>query len=158
MNFPLSGDECLLVEGDSSFILVGTSAELFSLCIETYDAEFCQTVEAGDLIVVSAPEGGDLRQAWMLLELVRTYHQPLLVLSKDHPGAKRLSMVVSVASKIVLRSTIRRGTHPEQHLVCSSEEMNGLSLEKTPEGVSFSQKRDDLKVSLYRPDTVSNRE
>jgi len=156
MNFPLSGDECLLVEGDSSFILVGTSAERFSLCIETYDAEFCQTVEAGDLIVVSAPEGGNPRQAWMLLELVRTFHQPLLVLSKDHPGAKRLSMVVSVAPKIVLHSKIRRGTHPEQHLVCSSEEMNGLSLEKTPEGVLFSKNEGDLKVSLYRTDTLSN--
>jgi len=136
MNVPLT-DELLLIEGEKSFLLVGKAPALFVLCIETTDSEYCQTVEKGDLIIVSAPEGGPVTQAQMLLELVRKYHTPLIVLPKDHPGSERLRMVVSVAPEIHLKSEIIRGTHPEQHLICSSDEMNDLRITTVSDGINI---------------------
>jgi len=121
-------DGLLLIQGDHSFLLVGAATEKFSLCIETSQDEFCQGVMPGDIIAVSAPEGGPVEPALMLMELVRTYHVPLLVLPKDHPGSRRMSRVVSVAPEIHTSCSILRGTHPEQHLICSSDELAGMVL------------------------------
>jgi hypothetical protein len=136
MNYPLE-DGLLLIRGDHSFLLVGKAEEQFSLCIETSTEEFCQGVLPGDVIVVSAPEGGAVEPALMLMELVRTWHVPLLVLPKDHPGSRRISRVVSVAPEIHTSCSIRRGTHPEQHLVCSSDELAGMVLKGTDRGVEI---------------------
>ena len=76
-------------------------------------------------------------QAMILLELIREYHAPLVVLSKGHPGSKRLSMVVSAGDYIELNCSIQRGTHPEQHLLCGSEEMAGLVLKRYGKGVEI---------------------
>jgi len=131
---PLDG-ETLLLRGECSLLLVAKSTSRFALCIETPDDEYCLAVDPDDLIAVSMPEGGPIEQAEVMLELVRRYHTPLVVLPKDHPGSKRLSMVVSVGPQIHLSCTIQRGTHPEQHLLCSSEEFSGVSLTGIPGGV-----------------------
>lgn len=136
MIVPLEGDLLLIRRGDS-FLLVAKAAELFVLCIETFEREVCQTVEEGDLVVVSAPEGGNVRQAEILAELVRTYHQPVFVLPKDHPGSARLSMVVSVGPAVIPRCDIIRGTHPEQDVICASEEFGNLRLSSVPVGVEI---------------------
>jgi hypothetical protein len=138
MNFRLD-DELLLISGMHSFLLVAKNRIRFALCIETPTDEYIQGVEPGDLIVVSAPEGGAIEPAMMLIELVRLYHMPLLVLPKDHPGSKRISHVVSVAPEISANCSIQRGTHPEQHLVCSSDELAGIILKGTRQGVEISQ-------------------
>ncbi len=122
------GSGYLLIEGERSFVLAGTAPEQFTLFIETYEKELSQTVLKGDIIAVSAPEGGDLRHAALLLELIRTYRQPLVVLPKGHPGSKRLGMVVSAGSEIVFKCDIQRGTHPEQNVICSSDELFGIRL------------------------------
>jgi hypothetical protein len=136
MNYPLE-DGLLLIRGSRSFLLVGRAEEQFSLCIETSAEEFCQGVVPDDIIVVSAPEGGALEPALMLMELVRTWHVPLLVLPRDHPGSRRISRVVSVAPEIHTNCSIRRGTHPEQHIVCSSDELSGMVLKGTGSGVEI---------------------
>jgi hypothetical protein len=127
MKYPLE-DGFLLIRGNNSFLLIGMAKDRFSLCIETSTEEFCQGVMPGDVIVISAPEGGAVEPALMLMELVRTYHVPLLVLPRDHPGSRRISRVVSVAPEVRTSCSIVRGTHPEQHLVCSSDELSGLSI------------------------------
>ncbi len=121
-------DTLLLIEGSRSFLLAGISDARFPLCLETHDGEMCTTIEEGDLVVVSAPEGGPLEPAVMLLELVRTYRHPVVVLPHGHPGSRRLRYVVSSAPEIHLSCGIQRGTHPEQHLLCSSEELTGMVL------------------------------
>jgi len=131
------GDEVLLLQGEHSFLLVAKAGTRFPLCIETPGDEYCLAVDPDDLIAVSMPEGGPVEQGWMMLELVRRYHIPLVVLGKDHPGSRRLSMVVSVAPEIHLSCDIRRGTHPEQHLLCSSAELAGLLLAGVPGGVTL---------------------
>ena len=137
MNYALE-DEVLLIRGKQSFLLIALVKNSFGLCIETSHHEYCQGVEAGDLVVVSAPEGGDIEPALMLLDLVRTFHVPLLVLPKDHPGSRRISYVVSVGPEIFTSCSIRRGTHPDQHLICSSPELAGITLKRSEQGVNIS--------------------
>src|SRR5512138_1299968 len=136
MRYPLE-DGLLLIRGERSFLLVGKAVDRFALCIETSTEEFCQGIVPGDVIVVSAPEGGPVEPAIMLMDLVRTYHVPLLVLPRNHPGSKRISRVVSVAGEIHTSCTITRGTHPGQHLVCSSDELAGLSIRGVPGGLEI---------------------
>ena len=133
MNHAL-GDELLLIRGKQSFLLVALVKESFGLCIETSRDEYCQGVEAGDLVVVSAPEDGAIEPALMLIDLVRTFHVPLLVLPKDHPGSRRISYVVSVGPEIFTSCSIQRGTHPDQHLICSSDELCRYHIEEKRTG------------------------
>jgi hypothetical protein len=137
MNYALD-DELLLIRGKQSFLIIALVKNSFGLCIETAHDEYCQGVEAGDLVVVSAPEDGAIEPAMMLIDLVRTYHVPLLVLPKDHPGSLRISYVVSVGPEIFTSCSIQRGTHPEQHLICSSDELAGITLKGTGQGVEIS--------------------
>ena len=134
MNYALD-DEVLLIRGKQSFLLVAKVKNRFGLCIETAHEEYCQGVEAGDLVVVSSPEDGAIEPALMLIDLVRTFHVPLLVLPKDHPGSRRISYVVSVGPEIFTSCSIRRGTHPDQHLICSSDELAGITLKRSEQGV-----------------------
>lgn len=137
MKVPVTNDY-LRIGGSNSFLLAGCVLEPFILFIETSSDEYCQALETGDIVVVSAPEGGDLKQAVMLLELVRKYHIPLVVLPKGHPGSGRLNMVVSAGDHIQLNCGIQRGTHPEQHLICSSEELAGLEITGDGEAIVLS--------------------
>lgn len=136
MNYPLSPRELLLIRGSRSFVLAGRSERRFPLCIESFDGEVCTTIDSGDIIAVSAPEGGDLEPAIMLLELVRTYGHPLFVLPRQHPGSRRLRYVLSAGHEICLSCSIERGTHPEQHLLCGSDELSGILIRGGPEGIT----------------------
>jgi hypothetical protein len=140
-------DGLLLIRGKKSFLLVAKVKSRFGLCIETSDDEYCQGVEEGDLVVVSAPEGGAVEPALMLTELVRTFHLPLLVLPKNHPGSRRISYVVSVGHEIFTSCSIQRGTHPEQHLICSSGELSGITLKGEGVGVHISSLHSDITVN-----------
>ena len=146
MRYPL-GDRVLLIRGDHSFLLVGRALSGFPLYIETFEDEFCEQVSADDLVAVSAPEGGDTEPARMLLELVRMYHMPLLVLPKGHPGSGRLPLVVSVAASLRLSCDIRRGTHPDQHLLCSSGELAGITLQGRQGGVDVEGAAPAIRIS-----------
>ena len=92
-------------------------------------------MEQGDLIAASAPEGGRIRPALMLIELVRTYRMPLVVMDRGHPGSARLQLIVSAGPMIHLSCAIERGTHPDQHLLCGSDELSGIALSGTDQGV-----------------------
>lgn len=130
-------DAFLLVEGRHSFFLVAKAQSRFGIWIETAAKEYSQTVEPDDLVVASAPGGGELEPAVWLIESVRKYRLPLMVLTKDHPGSKRFRYLVSVGPHISTSCTIRRGTHPEQHLICASKELSGLELQGVPGGVEI---------------------
>jgi hypothetical protein len=137
MIHPLA-DEFLLVSGEHSFLLAARANARFGLRIETRDKEFSQTVEPDDLVVVSAPEGGALDPAIMLAEFVRTYRMPLIVLPKNHPGSRHFPYLVSVWPEIHTSCSIQRGTHPEQHIVCSSDELAGITFKGLPGAVEIS--------------------
>jgi len=153
MNFPLSPRELLLIRGRCSFVLAGRSGRRFPLCIESFDGEICTTVDTGDIIAVSAPEGGDLEPAIMLLELVRTYRHPLFVLPRQHPGSRRLRYVVSAGHEICLSCSIERGTHPDQHLLCGSDELSGIIISGGPEGIMVEGLPEGAVVSPFSRET-----
>jgi len=163
MNFPLH-DEIALIRGKHSFLLVAKANSRFPLCIETPSEEFCQGIDPADLIVVSAPEGGDVEPGILLIELVRRYHLPLLVLPKNHAGSRRISYVISVGPVIRTNCSIERGTHPEQHVICSHDELAGMTLKGTeqgfeivplPEGISFQRIDHEITTDIYEISPVS---
>ena len=137
----------LLIRGSCSFLLAGTAGSRFPLCIEHSSGEVCSTLEEDDIIAVSAPEGGPLEPAVMLFLLVRSYRLPLLVLPPGHPGSKRLRYVVSAGHEIAADCSIMRGTHPEQHLLCSSDELAGIHLRGTDGGIEISSLPPDATVA-----------
>lgn len=155
-------DELLLIRGENSFIVAGQAGTRFSLCIETPDDEYCQSVWPHHIIAVSAPEGGSLSAASMLFCLVRDHHLPLLVMRKDHPGSRRLRYVVSAGERILLSCAIVRGTHPEQDLLCSSAELAGILLEGRESGIHITNCPHSAEVTVIpfpknRPDKTRDR-
>jgi hypothetical protein len=145
MIYPLDG-EFLLIRGDRSFLLVAQAEACFALCIETAEQEFCQTLESHDLVAASAPEGGALEPAVMLIEFVRKHRMPVTVLPRNHPGSKRFSYLVSAGPEIHTSCSVRRGTHPEQHIICSHDELAGIVLEGVPGGVEISNLPEGVSV------------
>jgi hypothetical protein len=141
----------LLIEGARSFLIAGIIAKRFPLCLETMSGEVCTTLDKGDIVAVSAPEGGPLEPAVMLLELVRSYQHPVVVLPSGHPGSKRLRFIISAASEISLSCGIQRGTHPEQHLLCSSDELAGVLLRKIEGGIEIYHLPQAIHARLIRP-------
>jgi hypothetical protein len=138
--------EIILLEGPESFVLAGQPSAPFPLCIEYPEGECCQTIGKDDLVAVSAPEGGPREPALMLLELVRSYHAPLIVLPRGHPGSRRLHQVVSAGSAIHLACGIQRGTHPEQHLLCAGTDLAGMVLEGSEGLLSLRNIPDCLRI------------
>jgi hypothetical protein len=154
MNYSLK-DEIALIRGKHSFLLVAKTLGRFPLCIETPAGEICQSVDPYDLVVVSAPEGGAVEPGVMMIELVRNYHTPLLVLPSGHPGSKRLSYVVTVGPVIRAACSIRRGTHPEQDIICSHGEFEGVTFIATEYGFTAEQVPDEITIErlTYRIET-----
>ena len=116
------------------------------LCIETVEGEVVQGLDPDDLVAASAPNGGPLAPALMLIELVRRYGLPLVVLPKGHPGSRRLSVVLSAGASIRIACDIQRGTHPEQNVLCGADEFAGLVLRGVPGGVEVEGERPGLRI------------
>lgn len=145
MFYPL-GDGFLVIEGSSSFLAVARALRRLPLCIETAEGEVVQGLEPDDLVAASAPNGGPLAPALMLIELVRRYGLPLVVLPKGHPGSRRLSVVLSAGPAIRIACGIQRGTHPEQDVLCGGDEFAGLVLRGEPGGVGVEGGPSDLRI------------
>lgn len=141
------GDGYLVLEAPSSFLAVARAGRPLPVCIETVEGEVVQGLEPDDLIAASAPGGGPLAPALMLIELVRRYGFPLVVLAKDHPGSRRLGVVVSAGPAIRIACGIQRGTHPEQDVLCGGDELAGLLLRGVPGGVEVEGGPPDLAIS-----------
>ena len=142
--------ELLLIRGNTSFLIAGKPARQFPLCIETCDGEYIQGIGSDDIVAVSAPEGGPLEPAIMLLELVRSYQLPLIVLPHGHKGIGRLRYVVSAGPRIVLSCSIQRGTHPEQHLLCASGELSGIEISGVKDGVELDWVPESVVISTIQ--------
>ncbi|MDR0438626.1 MAG: alpha/beta hydrolase [Methanocalculaceae archaeon] len=144
---PFLWDDPIILRGHSSFLLVARVAKKFPLMIETDDEELVQGVYPGDLIIVSALEGGEIAPALYLLEMVKTCHTPVITLGKNHPASKRLSYVISAATRIEMRCDIHRGTHPEQHLLCTANEFAGMILSAEGDELVIENSIGELRLS-----------
>ena len=152
LRVPFLGDQQVIIRGPTSFLIISRALEKFPLLVETDTEELVQGVYPGDLIIVSAPEGGEVLPALYLLEMVRTYHLPVIALPKNHPAGKRLSYIVSAAEKIQMRCDIQRGTHPEQHLLCSADEFTGMTFYSDGEELVIEDSRTGISVSYIQWD------
>lgn len=62
-----------------------------------------------------------------------------------HPGDL---ILVSAAERIELRCDIRRGTHPEQHLLCTADEFTGMLLYTDSEELVIENCRGAITASV----------
>lgn len=147
IRIPFVRDNPTLIRGHSSFLLAARTREKFPLIIETDKEELVQGIYPDDLIIVSAPEGGEIAPALYLLEMVKTYHTPVIALGKDHPASRRLSYVVSAAERIEMRCDIRRGTHPDQHLLCAADEFTGMILYTEGDELVIKNCREEITIT-----------
>ncbi|HJJ30207.1 MAG TPA: alpha/beta hydrolase [Methanocorpusculum sp.] len=154
LRVPFLGDRPVIIRGPTSFLIISRALEKFPLLVETDTEELVQGVYPGDLIIVSAPEGGEVLPALYLLEMVRTYHLPVIALPKSHPAGKRLSYIVSAAEKIEMRCDIQRGTHPEQHLLCSADEFTGMTFYSDGDDLLIEDPRPGMSISYIQWDPI----
>lgn len=121
-------DAYILIRGHSSFLLAARAGTKFPLLIETAEGEIVQGMYPDDIIAVSAVSGGEILPALYLLEQVRTYHFPIVALAQTHSAAGRLPYVISANDRIELTCDNGRGTHPEQNVLCTADELTGMAL------------------------------
>lgn len=90
-NLPKSG-KFLLIRGETSYVLVGKAGSPISLCIEAPDGEVCQGLTDDDIIAVSAPEGGPVEPAVMLLESGTAVPVPSRGAAEGPPGFRPFAL------------------------------------------------------------------
>jgi hypothetical protein len=133
----LKESEMLLLRGTAgtvAIVKVGPRGQFF---LETEEEEIVLGLEPHDLIVASAFSVGEVIEKGLrcVLFMIREIRSPLIVLPKNHPASPRLPIVVSAGKKTVLSCNITPGTHPNQDVLCGSNEFDDLEATGTPEGV-----------------------
>jgi hypothetical protein len=135
----LKESEMLLLRGTAGMVAivkVGLRGQFF---LETEEEEIVLGLEPHDLIVASALSVDALTQKGLkcVLFMIREIRSPLIVLPKDHPASPRLPIVVSAGKKTVLSCNITPGTHPDQDVLCGSNEFDSLEVTGTLKGVQL---------------------
>ena len=104
--------------------------------LDTDVEEVVLFTEPQDLIVASAFGTGEkiMRGLRCTVYQIRELNSPLIVLPKGHPASPRLKSVVSIGKRTKMSCEIQPGTHPEQDILCGSEEFHGLEVLADPDG------------------------
>lgn len=137
---PLKDNEMLLLrgkEGTLGIVKVGENGRFF---LETEKEEIMLALEPDDLLVASG-FGIDkkiINGLKCVLYMIREVGSPFIVLPKKHPASKRLKIVVSAGGKTRISCSITPGTHPEQDILCGSDEFDGIEISGVRGGVEFS--------------------
>ncbi len=135
----LKESEILFLRGKAgtvAIVKVGPHGQFF---LETETEEIVLGLEPHDLIVASALSVDERTEKGLkcVLFMVREIRSPLIVLPKNHPASPRLPIVVSAGKKTVLNCNITPGTHPNQDVLCGSNEFDSLEITGTLEGVQI---------------------
>ena len=144
MHVKLEDDEIAYLLGQTGTVaLAKTLGNFFYL--DTDVEEVVMFTEPQDIIVASAFGTGERIRRGLRCTIyqIRELNSPLIVLPKGHPASPRLKSVVSIGPRIKMSCEIAPGTHPEQDVLCGSEEFHGLEVLADPEGAvvnSFSGK------------------
>ena len=137
---PLKDNEMLLLrgkEGTLGIVKVGENGRFF---LETEKEEIMLALEPDDLLVASG-FGIDkkiVKGLKCVLYMIREVGSPFIVLPKKHPASNRLKIVVSAGSRTRISCSITPGTHPEQDILCGSDEFDGIEISGVKGGVEFS--------------------
>jgi hypothetical protein len=99
--------------------------------LETEADEVVLFTDPDDLMVASSFGTGEKIRRGLRCTIfqLRELGTPLIVLPKGHPASPRLKTVVSIGSRTHLSCKIQPGTHPEQDILCASEEFHGLEVQ-----------------------------
>ena len=135
----LKESEMLLLRGTAgtvAIVKVGPRGQFF---LETEEEEIVLGLEPHDLIIASAFSVGEIIEKGLkcVLFMIREIRSPLIVLPKNHPASPRLPIVVSAGKKSILSCNIVPGTHPNQDVLCGSNEFDNMEASGTPEGVKI---------------------
>lgn len=121
-------DQILFLIGNSGELGLVKAGEKKQIFIGMPDKDEIVTfLEAKDLIVVSAFDTGEKIEKGIkcLLGLIRDLNFPITVLPENHPTSQRLPMVVATGDHVRLNCNIIPGTHPEQDVLCTCEDLSG---------------------------------
>ena len=135
MHIPLKEDEIAYIEGENGTVALAKSNGHF-FYLETEQKEIILFTEPEELMVASSFGRGEKvrRGLHCTLFQLRELGAPLIVLPKGHPASPRLKTVVSIGPFTRLSCKIQPGTHPEQDVLCGSEEFHGLEIIAEPGG------------------------
>jgi hypothetical protein len=131
--FKLELDEILFLRGVQGTVGIIKSGSKKQIFVETITEEMVMTVNSDDLLVASGFGSGTTiaRAVKCTLYLIREASSPLIVLPRGHPASSKLTVVVSVGPRTVVRCDIQKGTHPEQDVLCGPAEFHGLEIVST---------------------------
>jgi hypothetical protein len=135
----LKENEMLILRGSAGIVAIVKAGPDGQFFLETENEEIVLGLEPHDLIVASALSVDEKTEKGLkcVLFMIREIRSPVIVLPKNHPASPRLPIVVSAGKKTVLSCSIAPGTHPNQDVLCGSNEFNSLEITGTPEGVQI---------------------
>lgn len=136
---PLEFNEILLVKGKKGTLSIVKAGEENQFFLETEKEEIILALEPEDLLVASGfgTDEKTINGLKCMLYIIREVRSPFIVLPKNHPASKRLKMVISAGNKTRLSCSIKPGTHPEQDILCGSDEFDGIVVTGVKGGVEF---------------------
>lgn len=147
MHISFKDDEIAYLCGQTGTVALAKSLGNF-FYLETETEEIVLFTEPDDLLVASSFGTGEkvLRGLRCTIYHIRELGSPLIVLPKGHPASPRLKIVMSIGPKTRMSCKIQPGTHPEQDVLCGSEEFHGLEILATEEGADVKGFQGDLRV------------
>lgn len=145
----IDSSEILLLRGDGGTVGVVKSVKPRMIFIGTpNNDEIVLFLEKEDILVISAFGEGSIIEKGIksMAFLLREMESPIIILPKDHPTSKHLKMVVSVGDIVRLDCNITPGTHPEQNILCSCQELSGIKLTAVSGGVIIDGDVEHIKL------------
>ncbi len=135
MHIPFKEDEIAYLLGRSGTVAMAKTCGNF-FYLDTDTEEVVIFTEPQDLIVASAFGIGEkiCRGLRCTIYQIRELKSPLIVLPRGHPASPRLRTVVSIGPRTRMSCEIQPGTHPEQDVLCGSEEFHSLEVLAAPDG------------------------
>lgn len=136
---PLDHDEMLLLKGMEGVLGIVKAGEHNKFFLETDKEEILLFLEPEDLLVASGFEKDEktMKGLKCVLYMIRELGSPFIVLPKKHPASRRLKIVVSAGDRTRISCSITPGTHPEQDILCGSDEFDGVEIRGVKGGVEF---------------------
>lgn len=145
----INSSEILFLRGEGGTVGIIKSVKPRMIFIGTSNHdEIVLFLEEDDILVISAFGEGSLIEKGIksMAFLLREMESPIIVLPENHPTSKRLKMVVSVGNIVRLECNITPGTHPEQDILCSCQELSGVKLIAVPGGVIIDGDVEHIKL------------
>ena len=136
----LNPDEILFLIGSSGELGLAKTGRNMEIFIGTPEKEeIVVFLEKDDLIAVSTFDASIKTEKGIksMIYLLKEFGSPIIVLPKNHPTSKRLSMVVACGDHIHLSCDVQAGTHPEQDILCACSDLSGMDITAVKDGVEI---------------------